>query len=190
MVQSLTRTTRVLPVQSPVLSASTIRCRALSFTNGAQASSRSRNTWSAGRPWAFSRKRGLLPGTAGRTGEGRPGPWWRRGGRSVRWSSQLSSPFYCRYRLEAAGAADLADDAADDGGDIEVGGREDGGHPLASAGPARSGGMIPPTTGMGRAGLASLKHVGHYFGVPAGTGWTAPRSPRPRPPPRPRSARE
>src|SRR3954452_17066010 len=38
--------------------------RAPGLASGAHASSRSRNTWSAGRPLAFSRKRGLLPGTA------------------------------------------------------------------------------------------------------------------------------
>src|SRR5947209_1240372 len=38
--------------------------RALGLASGAQASSRSRKTWSAGRPLALSRKRGLLPGTA------------------------------------------------------------------------------------------------------------------------------
>jgi hypothetical protein len=42
VVQSLTRTTLVFPPQSPVFSASTIRCRALSLASGAHASSRSR----------------------------------------------------------------------------------------------------------------------------------------------------
>src|SRR3954468_13538177 len=34
------------------------------FASGAHASFSSRNTWSAGSPLAFSKKRGLLPGTA------------------------------------------------------------------------------------------------------------------------------
>src|SRR5689334_2934527 len=45
--------------------------RASGFTSGAQASSRSRKTWSAGRPLAFSRNRGLLPGTARQERRGR-----------------------------------------------------------------------------------------------------------------------
>src|SRR5262249_4714296 len=56
---------------SPLFSASTIACLALCFTSGAQASSRSRNTSSAGRPWDFSRKRALLPGTARQERRGR-----------------------------------------------------------------------------------------------------------------------
>ena len=71
VVQSLTRTTRVLPVQSPSLRNLTMVCRASGLASGAHASSRSRKTWSAGRPWAFSRKRGLLPGTARQERRGR-----------------------------------------------------------------------------------------------------------------------
>lgn len=66
VVQSFTRTTRVLPVQSPSLRNLTMVCRASGLASGAQASSRSRKTWSAGRPWAFSRKRGSSPGPRGR----------------------------------------------------------------------------------------------------------------------------
>src|SRR5579875_766399 len=71
VVQSLTRTTRILSPQPPSFSAATMFLRASGFTSGAQASSRSRNTWSAGRPFAFSRKRGLLPGTARQERRGR-----------------------------------------------------------------------------------------------------------------------
>ncbi|KQS68275.1 hypothetical protein ASG41_04510 [Modestobacter sp. Leaf380] len=64
VVQSLTRTVRILSPQPPSLRAATMFLRAPGLASGAQASSRSRNTWSAGRPLAFSRNRGLLPGTA------------------------------------------------------------------------------------------------------------------------------
>ena len=64
VVQSLTRTVRILSPQPPSLSAATMFLRAPGLASGAHASSRSRNTWSAGRPLAFSRNRGLLPGTA------------------------------------------------------------------------------------------------------------------------------
>jgi hypothetical protein len=79
VVQSLTRTTRVLPVQSPSLRNLTMVCRASGLARGAQASSRSRKTWSAGRPWAFSRKRGLLPGTARQERRGRRRFTWGTG---------------------------------------------------------------------------------------------------------------
>src|SRR5215469_14702019 len=49
-------------------------CRAPSFASGATASARSRKTWSAGSPCAFSRKRGLLPGTARQDRRGRAVP--------------------------------------------------------------------------------------------------------------------
>src|SRR3712207_2005602 len=64
VVQSLTRTVRILSPQPPSFSAATMFLRAPGLASGAHASSRSRNTWSAPRPLAFSRKRGLLPGTA------------------------------------------------------------------------------------------------------------------------------
>ena len=64
VVRSLTRTTRALPVQSPVLSAATMFLRASGLASGATASSRSRNTWSAGSPWALSSILVLDPGTA------------------------------------------------------------------------------------------------------------------------------
>src|SRR3978361_1177169 len=64
VVQAFTRTVRILSPQPPSLSAATMFLRALGLASGAQASSRSRKTWSAGSPLAFSRKRGLLPGTA------------------------------------------------------------------------------------------------------------------------------
>src|SRR4051794_31113576 len=64
VVQSLTRTVRIFFPHPPSLSAATMFLRAPGLASGAHASSRSRNTWSAGRPLAFSRKRGLLPGTA------------------------------------------------------------------------------------------------------------------------------
>ena len=64
VVQSLTRTVRILSPQPPSFSAATMFLRAPGLASGAQASSRSRKTWSAGRPFAFSRNRGLLPGTA------------------------------------------------------------------------------------------------------------------------------
>src|SRR6476661_5536201 len=64
VVQSLTRTVRILSPQPPSLSAATMFLRAPGLASGAHASSRSRKTWSAGRPLAFSRNRGLLPGTA------------------------------------------------------------------------------------------------------------------------------
>src|SRR3954454_22275067 len=64
VVQSLTRTVRILSPQPPSFRAATMFLRAPGLASGAHASSRSRKTWSAGRPLAFSRKRGLLPGTA------------------------------------------------------------------------------------------------------------------------------
>src|SRR5829696_3707428 len=64
VVQSLTRTVRILSPQPPSLSAATMFLRAPGLASGATASSMSRKTWSASRPFAFSRKRGLLPGTA------------------------------------------------------------------------------------------------------------------------------
>src|SRR3954470_20592172 len=64
VVQSLTRTVRILSPQPPSFSAATMFFRAPGLASGAHASSRSRNTWSAGSPLALSRKRGLLPGTA------------------------------------------------------------------------------------------------------------------------------
>src|SRR5437763_5578388 len=64
LVRSLTRTTRAFPVHSPSLSAATMFLRAPGLASGATASSRSRNTWSAGRPWALSSILGLEPGTA------------------------------------------------------------------------------------------------------------------------------
>src|SRR6202049_3859109 len=64
LVTWLMRTTRVLPCQSWVRSASTILLRAAGFSSGAHASSRSRNTSSAAVVAAFSIIRGLLPGTA------------------------------------------------------------------------------------------------------------------------------
>ena len=64
MVQSLTRTVRTRSPQSPVFSTSTMFSRASGLASGATESSRSRKTWSDSRPWAFSRKRGLEPGTA------------------------------------------------------------------------------------------------------------------------------
>src|SRR5580704_8782457 len=60
----LMRTTRVLPCQSCVRSASTTLARAAGFSSGAHASSRSRKTSSAALDAAFSIIRGLLPGTA------------------------------------------------------------------------------------------------------------------------------
>src|SRR4051812_5525360 len=48
--------------------------RASAFAIGATESSRSRKTWSELRPWAFSRNRGLEPGTA----------WQERRARSCR----------------------------------------------------------------------------------------------------------
>ncbi len=71
VVRSLTRTTRILSPQPPSFSAATMFLRASGLTSGAQASSRSRNTWSAGRLFAFSRNRGLLPGTARQERRGR-----------------------------------------------------------------------------------------------------------------------
>src|SRR5262245_47934810 len=59
--------------QPPSFSAATMFLRAAGLTSGAVASSRSRNTWSAGRIFAFSRKRGLLPGTARHDRRGRSG---------------------------------------------------------------------------------------------------------------------
>jgi hypothetical protein len=64
VVQSLTRTTITLSAQPPAFSASTTVARAPGFTIGATESSRSRNTWSASSPRAFSMNRGLEPGTA------------------------------------------------------------------------------------------------------------------------------
>src|SRR5450755_4753950 len=58
------RTTRTLPCQSWLRSASTIFPRAAGFSSGAHASSRSRKTSSAALDAAFSIIRGLLPGTA------------------------------------------------------------------------------------------------------------------------------
>src|SRR4051794_16046796 len=64
VVQSFTRTVRILSPQPPSFSAATMFLRAPGLASGAHASSRSRNTWSAPSPLAFSRNRGLLPGTA------------------------------------------------------------------------------------------------------------------------------
>src|SRR5204863_1675462 len=64
VVRSLTRTTRALPDQSPVVRADTMFLRASGLASGATASSRSRKTWSAGSPWALSSIFGLDPGTA------------------------------------------------------------------------------------------------------------------------------
>src|SRR5438105_9096833 len=60
----LMRTTRVLPCQSWLRSASTPLVRAAGFSKGAHASSRSRKTSSAALSAAFSIIRWLLPGTA------------------------------------------------------------------------------------------------------------------------------
>src|SRR5438105_4163483 len=60
----LMRTTRVLPCQSWLRSASTTLVRAAGFSEGAHASSRSRKTSSAALSAAFSIIRWLLPGTA------------------------------------------------------------------------------------------------------------------------------
>ncbi len=68
MVQSFTRTTRIFPSQPPSFSASTIVLRAPGLASGAQASSRSRNTWSAGeRP-------GLVDELLAGPGHGEAGP--------------------------------------------------------------------------------------------------------------------
>ncbi|CDZ92354.1 hypothetical protein RHRU231_950004 [Rhodococcus ruber] len=64
VVQSLTRTTFSCSPHPPSFSASTIVVRACSFASGETASSRSRNTSSAGRPLALSIILRLLPGTA------------------------------------------------------------------------------------------------------------------------------
>ena len=58
------RTDRVLLPQSMSLIASMTFLRACSFSSGATASSRSRNTTSAAEAAAFSKSFGLLPGTA------------------------------------------------------------------------------------------------------------------------------
>src|SRR4051812_41328486 len=73
VVQSLTRTVRIFSPQPPSFSAATMFLRAPGLASGAQASSRSRNTWSAGSPLAFSRKRGLEPGTPRQDRRGRRG---------------------------------------------------------------------------------------------------------------------
>ena len=176
MVQSLTRTTRVLPLQSPVFSASTIRCRALSLTSGAQASSRSRNTWSAGRPWAFSRKRGLLPGTARQDRRGRSRRCGRDlcgrrlGGRcgghggsrhpsivgtgSRPWARRISSTMRPTMAVisKSAGVKTAATPWARSA--CGVGGRDDPADHHRDV--ARAGLAEPP------------QHVGHQLGVPAG----------------------
>src|SRR5215469_4973303 len=99
-----------------------IACRALSLTSGAQASSRSRNTWSAGRPWAFSRKRGLLPGTARQDRRGRSRPavtgapsagvilrLWYPAEPARAWAGATAGPG--RFRQDSASAdGGLADD--------------------------------------------------------------------------------
>src|SRR3954471_19106209 len=54
----------VVPPKSSVRSASITRSRAPSFSSGATASSRSRNTSSASSCGAFARKRSFDPGTA------------------------------------------------------------------------------------------------------------------------------
>ena len=128
VVQSLTRTTRVLPVQSPSFSASTMVCRAPSLASGAQASSRSRKTWSAGRPWAFSRKRGLLPGTARQERRGRSGSAGASG--VVGDGGYGGGPGSCGdlQGVELVRLPDLVDDTADDLRDTEVLGGEHGRH--------------------------------------------------------------
>src|SRR6201987_1513943 len=109
-------------------------CRALSLTSGAQASSRSRNTWSAGRPWAFSRKRGLLPGTARQERRGRSRFVAVADG-VVAVVMAVSSPLHCQRLgpgLEPMSQAYLVHDAPDDGGDAEVPWREHGRHALGA----------------------------------------------------------
>src|SRR6476661_3690315 len=71
VVQSLTRTTRIRSPHPPSLRAATIVPRAAGFASGATASSRSRNTWSAGSVRALSIIFGLLPGTARQDRRGR-----------------------------------------------------------------------------------------------------------------------
>ena len=72
VVRSLTRTTRVRPAQSPSFRAATTFLRASGLASGATASSRSRKTWSAGRPWALPSILTLDPGTARQDRRGRP----------------------------------------------------------------------------------------------------------------------
>jgi hypothetical protein len=64
VVQSFTRTARIVDPHPPSFSAATTFLRASGFTSGAQASSRSRNAWSAPRPFAFDSIFTLEPGTA------------------------------------------------------------------------------------------------------------------------------
>jgi hypothetical protein len=64
VVQSFTRTTRTLSPQPPSVSAATMFLRASTLAIGATESSRSRNTWSASRPFALARNRGFDPGVA------------------------------------------------------------------------------------------------------------------------------
>src|SRR5260370_37525095 len=63
VVTSLMRTQRVLRPQSRLLSAQLILLRASTFADGATASSRSQNTWSAADAAAFWSIFSLLPGT-------------------------------------------------------------------------------------------------------------------------------
>src|SRR5688572_20991188 len=126
VVQSLTRTVRILSPQPPSLRAATMFLRAPGLANGAHASSRSRKTWSAGRPLALSRNRGLLPGTARlerrdrSSATGPPGGWW---GGSVSDRRLTTSPGGRSgggfdQRLRAAGADDechSGDDERDPG---------------------------------------------------------------------------
>ena len=63
VVQSFTRTPRSWPAQPGPASAAATWVRARALASGATASSRSRNTSSAGRPLAFSIIFRLLPGT-------------------------------------------------------------------------------------------------------------------------------
>src|SRR5665648_479056 len=64
VVQSLTRTDRIVSPQPPSLRAATMFLRASGLAKGATASSMSRKTWSAPRPLALSIILVLEPGTA------------------------------------------------------------------------------------------------------------------------------
>ena len=75
VVRSLTRTVRTLPSYPPSFSAATMFLRASGLASAATASSMSRNTWSAARPFALSSIFGLLPGTARLTATGAEHAW-------------------------------------------------------------------------------------------------------------------
>ena len=138
VVQSFTRTTRVLPDQSPSLSAATMLARASSLASGDTESSRSRNTWSAGSPCALpsilrvaARNR-----EAGAAGARRPGR--ARSGRSRRSR---------RCRLPTGHSAGI------DGLHVVAGRRDDDAEADEQQQPPRAG---RPAAASGRAQIAAM----------------------------------